>query len=101
MIIYSVTVTIDGSIEPQWLPWMKDIHIPDVMSTGYFSSVRFTRLLDPEPEEGTATFNIQYSCDSFERYIMYRELEAPRLQGEHTDRFKDRFVAFRTILDVL
>lgn len=101
MIIYSVTVTIDAEIESGWLPWMHRQHIPDVMSTGYFTAVQFTRLLDPAPEDGTATFNIQYSCESLERYVMYRELEAPRLQEEHTARFKDRFVAFRTILDVL
>lgn len=101
MIIYSVTVTIDAEVESAWLPWMHRQHIPDVMATGYFTSVQFTRLLEPEPEEGTATFNIQYACDSLERYVMYRELESPRLQAEHTERFKDRFVAFRTILEVL
>ena len=36
MIIYNVTVSIDKEIEKQWLDWMKNTHIPDVMNTALF-----------------------------------------------------------------
>jgi hypothetical protein len=29
----------------------------------------------------------------------YQEIEAPALQADHNQRYKDKFVAFRTILE--
>ncbi|MBT6516091.1 MAG: DUF4286 family protein, partial [Crocinitomicaceae bacterium] len=36
MIVYSVTVKVNQEIEENWLRWMKEVHIPDVMATGFF-----------------------------------------------------------------
>ena len=37
MIIYNITVSIiDQNIHQNWLKWMKEIHIPEVMDTGFF-----------------------------------------------------------------
>lgn len=98
MIIYSVTVTIDNGVETDWVAWMRTQHIPDVMETGCFVAAHLHRLLDPMPETGLSTFNVQYECASMEAYEAYQSLHAPRLQFEHTMRYKDRFVAFRTLL---
>ena len=101
MIIYSVTVTIDASIEGDWLPWMREVHIPDVMATGYFVERSMQRLLDPKPDKGTATFNIQYLCKSMAELEAYQKNAAEALQKDHTERYKGRFAAFRTLLERL
>ena len=98
MIIYSVTVTVDNAVETDWVAWMRTKHIPDVMETGYFLAAHIHRLMDPAPEAGASTFNIQYECESIKTYEEYRDNAAARLQQEHLARYKDRFVAFRTIL---
>ena len=98
MIIYSVTVSIDQTIETDWREWMQNVHIPDVMDTGFFEASHFQKLLEPQPEPGLATYNIQYDCLSMAQYHRYLETSAPALQADHTNRYKDRFVAFRTIL---
>lgn len=98
MIIYSVTVSIDKAIEEDWLNWMKGKHIPDVMATGHFESWNMQMLLDPEPAPGQATYNIQYECVELSHLELYQENHAPQLQAEHTNRYKDRFAAFRTLL---
>ena len=36
MIIYNVTVNVDEDVLSQWLRWMSENHIPDVMKTGLF-----------------------------------------------------------------
>jgi hypothetical protein len=33
MIVYNVTVNIDGAVEQEWLKWMKEVHIPEVLAT--------------------------------------------------------------------
>ena len=100
MIIYSVTVSIDVQIEADWVQWMKEVHIPDVMATGLFLGQNMHRLIDPPPHTpGTATYNIQYELASMPDYVNYQENHAAALQEDHTSRYKDRFVAFRTILE--
>ena len=98
MIIYSVTITLDLAIENEWRQWMEGVHIPDVMKSGYFSESHFHQLLVPEPEAGVVTYNVQYVCANMADYETYQEKAAPALQKDHNDRFKGRFVAFRTLL---
>ena len=80
---------------------MEQTHIPDVMRTGCFSSYVLQEVTDPPPQTGSYTFNVQYACESVEQYQRYLNQFAPKLQKEHTDRYKDKFVAFRTLLERL
>jgi Domain of unknown function (DUF4286) len=98
MVIYSVTVNVDDSIVHDWVRWMKHIHIPDVMATGCFTAYGFHQLMDPVPEEGTQTYNIQYACPNYEVLANYRETFAPDLQAEVSKRYEGKFFAFRTVL---
>ncbi len=99
MIIYNVTINIDDESHYQWLKWMQQDHIPAVLSTGLFTGYRICRLLEVD-DEG-ATYSIQYSCNSLVEYNEYKDKHAPRLQKEFNDKFKDRFTAFRTLLEVV
>lgn len=100
MIIYNVTVNIDNDIHSDWLNWMRDIHIPEVMATGSFVENRILKLVGDE-DSGGHTYAIQYTCESMETYNLYQEKFAPALQKAHADRYNDKFVAFRTLLEVI
>ncbi len=97
MIIYNVTVKIDLSIHDEWLTWMKGKHIPDVLATGFFHDSRMMRLLEQDESDGI-TYAIQYRAASMEDLVSYQQQAAPALQAEHSERYGDKFVAFRTIL---
>lgn len=97
MIIYNVTVKISHEKHDDWLKWMKEVHVPDVMATKLFSKHVFSKVL-VDDEEGT-NYSIQYYCESMEVLNQYQEIFAPKLQAEHTIRYKDHFVAFRTLLE--
>ena len=97
MIVYNVTVKIDPSVHDVWLKWMKEHHIPDVMKTGFFFDHKMYRLMELNEADGI-TYAIQYFCDSFENYLQYQKDFAPRLQQEHEHKFKNQFVAFRTLM---
>ena len=101
MIIYNVTVKIDSQIEAEWLSWMKEIHIPEVIATGCFSDHKMMRLLDPPPDEHGATYAVQYFCHDMKILNRYWRDFAPSLQAAHTDRYKGRFGAFRTIMELV
>ena len=70
MIIYNVTINIDNSVQDEWLRWMKDKHIPDVLKTGLFTRNTILKVLGDE-DSGGHTYSIQYTCasmDDFNRY---------------------------------
>ena len=100
MIIYNVTVNIDYDVHDEWLQWMKEVHIPDVMATGFFIDSKISRILSGE-EEGGKTYSFMYTCQDMATYERYQKEAAPALQADHTKRYQGKFGAFRTILEVV
>lgn len=100
MIIYNVTVNIDNAVAVEWLHWMQEVHIPAVMATGMFLENHIYRVLADEDSGGT-TYAIQYYCEDMVTYENYRNVFAPALQSEVTRRYTDKFLAFRTLLEVV
>ncbi len=99
MILYNVTVNIDLSVHDEWLQWMKEVHIPDVMATGLFLENKMCRI--HAEEEGGKSYSIQYLAKSWAEYNQYQEIFAPKLQREHTLKYQGKFAAFRTLLEVV
>ncbi len=100
MIIYNVTIKLEFAIHREWLDYMKEVHVPDVMNTGMFQSHRICRLIDPADKDGF-TYAIQYFAKDIGKIKEYQDRFAPDLQKDHNDRFKDQFVAFRTLLKIV
>ena len=70
MIIYNVTTNIQESVHDQWLTWMQEKHIPEVLATGKFTSARIVRVLIEE-EMGGMTYAVQYAPKSKELLQKY------------------------------
>lgn len=99
MIIYNVTINIDHEVHDEWLQWMKEVHIPDVMKTGLFLENKICRI--HAEEEGGRSYSIQYTLNSWSDFETYQQEHAHALQKDHTDRYNGRFAAFRTMLEVV
>ena len=100
MIIYNVTVNIEEAYHDDWLRWMKEVHIPDVMRTGKFTGNQILRIIGDE-DSGGKTYSIQYTCKNMSDFLEYEHEHAQALRAEHTARYKDKFVAFRTLLETV
>ena len=98
MVYYSVTVRVDPDVNDDWLEWMHQKHVPDVLKTGLFTGHRFCRLLRQDETEGI-TYSIQYSCETLDDYENYAQNHAKSLQQTHQERYKDKVVAFRTLME--
>ena len=100
MIIYNITVNIEESVENEWLIWMKQIHIPKMMKTGIFTDSKMSKVL-VEEQMGGITYSIQYSCLNNEKLTDYQTRYAPKLEEEHAAKYDGKFVAFKTLLEVV
>ena len=98
MIIYSVTSSVMIPREQEWVKWMAETHIPEMMDTGFFTEFHFSKLLDPQPEGGVSTYNVQYMLDNFSDYHYYITQKAPILREKHKEAFGAHVVSFRTVL---
>ena len=100
MIIYNVTTNIHESVHDQWMTWMQEKHINDVLATGKFSSARMVKVLIEE-EMGGVTYSIQYITENKETLQRYYDEDAPRLREEAMALFGDKMLAFRTELELI
>ena len=99
MIIYNVTCSVDPSVSEEWLQWMRETHIPDVMESGIFKAAQINKVLSEK--DGGITYAIQYSCESMKDLHHYQVNFAPQLQRKHSQRYGDKVVSFRTLLEVV
>jgi len=97
MFLYNVTLILEDAAAEEWLQWMQDIHIPEVMATGLFVSNRLLKVVD-SPNEGV-TYCTQYVVETLDNYNKYQETFAPALQAELNEKFKNRFVAYRSLME--
>jgi hypothetical protein len=97
MYIYNITTKVDNNIADEWKHWQKQTHIPETMITGFFYDCRFYELLEQNDEEGM-TFVIQYFALELEDYKEYIRNHAPLLIAKAFDKWKNQFIAFRTLL---
>lgn len=100
MIIYNVTNKVNHSIAAGWLTWLKEEHIPDIINTGCFTHAVILHLLEADDTEGI-TYAIQYHSESKALYNRYSENYASRMRKRAMDKWGDKFIAFRSVMQVV
>jgi hypothetical protein len=100
MFIYNVTVSITKEAEDEWIQWMKEVHIPNVMQSGMFTSHRLFKVLSHD-DPSTSSFCTMYSLEVLDNFVRYLNEFAPAMRKEIDDKFGGRYAAFRTLLEEL
>lgn len=100
MIIYNVTIKVHGSIKEDWLLWLKEEHIPDVIQTGCFTHAVILRLIEVDDTEGP-TYAVQYYAESKGLYNNYIENHAAAMRQKGFDKWGSAFIAFRSVMQVV
>ncbi len=99
MILYSVTIIVKKDIEEEWKKWMSQIHLSDVMKTGYFNEYKFYKISIPAGLPDESTYVVHYKCKNINDYVEYAQKEAHRLREEHALKFPGKFTAARAIME--
>ena len=97
MFVYNTTIKVDNNIEEEWLQWQKEIHIPEILATGFFYDHRFFKLLEQDESEGK-TYVIQYFSLEKKHYEEYIHHYAPSLREKAFQKWGNQFISFRTLL---
>ena len=100
MIIYNVTVKVDHSIADDWLSWLQQEHIPDIIATECFTDARILRLLEVDESDGI-TYAVQYHANSKALYNRYIKQYSNEMRNKSTEKWGDKFVAFRSVMQIV
>jgi len=97
MIIYNVTMAVEVAIHDEWIEWMANEHIPEVMATRKFVDVKMYKVL--LEKEDNITYSVQYFAESLAQVQLYLAEHAHELQAKHQQKYANKVVAFRTVLE--
>lgn len=100
MILYNITTNVTPDIEGDFVQWMKSVHIPEVLETGIFLEHKFYKLLH-ESEDGSINYSIQFFTESMEKMMEYEHRHAPGLRAKTRERYQDKAVSFRSLLETV
>ncbi|MDT0605856.1 DUF4286 family protein [Croceitalea rosinachiae] len=100
MIIYNVTINIDESVHDDWLQWMKEKHIPDMLATKKFNAAKMCKIM-VEEDMGGITYSVQYATKDKKTLDLYYKEDAAIMRSKGLKLFADKFVAFRTELEII
>ena len=100
MFVYNVTIKVREEIKKEWLQWLQEIHIPEVLATGCFYKATILQLLEIDDSEGP-TYAVQYKAESKGAYNQYVDKYAAALKQKSYDKWGDAFIAFRSVMQVV
>jgi len=100
MIIYNITTKVHHSIAAEWLQWVINIHVKDVMESECFSEYKIVKLLEVDEIEGP-TFAVQFFAESKGLYNRYIEKFAGEMRKRSFDKWGDKFISIRTVMQIV
>jgi hypothetical protein len=92
-ILYRVTVVVDEDVRADWVAWMSDVHVPDVLMEPGFERAEILR-----DEADASRFVIDYRVQDRAALDRYFAEAAPRLRVEHEARYQGKARASREVL---
>ena len=98
MILFNITVNISQAAEKDWLRFMKEVHIPEIMASGLPLETKLLRLLTEIDNEGV-TYTNQFIFRKMEDFLAYQTNYQAELQDKHHQKFNGQYVSFRTLLE--
>jgi hypothetical protein len=94
MIIYEITATVRDNLIEEYEKYMREIHIPDLLATGFFSGARIARSAENR-------YRIQYEAHDQKALDEYLETEAARLRADFLAHFAEGIELTRENWEVL
>ncbi|MBR9859897.1 DUF4286 family protein [bacterium] len=101
MIVYNVTLAIQPDTEQEFMDWLREIHLPEVLETGLFLKAEIFKIIENPDERIHNSYAVQYQLESWENYIKYRDNHAAALQAKTKEKYGDKVLSFRTFLEKL
>ncbi len=100
MLIYNTTYHIEEKSVKNFLIWLQEHFIPEILKTGMLSNPRLTEVLSNK-EDGSSSFSLQLEVEDSKTLHAWYSQHGVKLNEEIVNIFKDDVVGFPTLLEVI
>ena len=100
MIIYNITTKVHSAIANEWLQWLKEFHVKEILNTGCFTNFKIVKLLEIDEEEGP-TYALQLYAESKAIYNQYVEKFAGKMRQQAFDKWGNKFISIRSVMQIV
>lgn len=100
MYVYNITTNIQESSEENWLAWMQQTYIPEMLETGKFLSAKMCKVL-VEEDMGGVTYSVQYMVETKEALESFYEENSVNMKNKMNSKFAGQFVYFETEMKLI
>ncbi len=94
MTVYEITTSVRHELIEKYEDYMQESHIPDLIATGYFESVEFSRI-------SKGNYRVRYLAKDRAALEKYFQSDAERLRKDFTAHFPEGVRVSREILEIL
>ena len=99
MFVYNITFNVEPPIESEWLEWMKNEHILDILGTQHFTEYRILRLINEHPDASGTTYAVQFTATNIDHVQQYLANQGTILQNELRAKFGEKVLSFTSLLE--
>lgn len=99
MLIYNITFLVADTSLSRWLSWVKNQHIPNMLSSGSMSKPQLAKILNENGQEGTS-FSVQFHVGNMAILEEWHQKHAQALQQECSRLFGEEVLFFATVLEL-
>ena len=100
MLIYNVTSHVEPKIEKEWLLWMKQKHLSEMLATQKLSKAKIFKIIS-DLDHGGVSYAVQYHCENKNTLDEYLKNDAKDLQKKENEKFGKSILFFRTELQLI
>jgi antibiotic biosynthesis monooxygenase (ABM) superfamily enzyme len=99
MIIFNTTYKVADDLESDWLQWVRDTHIPFMLSTG-FAQPQIMRIAESHDTHGTS-YAVQFLIDNTESLENWKRDYMDAFHHYGREKFGDKFLYMCTALEII
>lgn len=98
MIIYNTTYHVDDKIHAEYLSFVREVFIPQIVGTGILKEARLSRIVDDRNEPG-ASYSLQFRVENVETLTNWLNEHGEKLNDELFSQFGHGLAGFVTLLE--
>ncbi|MCD8261046.1 MAG: DUF4286 family protein [Bacteroides sp.] len=100
MLVYNTTFHVYYEVEKNFVIWIQESYIPEIIQGGLLKSPRFMRVLSRHNDEGES-YSMQWEVESSGLLHRWHTETGVRMNGEIGRIFKNKVVGFPTLLEIV
>jgi hypothetical protein len=100
MYLFSITINIEDGVREEWLSWINTKVKVLLSDKSKVHDFRVLKILNEEPGHGS-TYSFQYHLPNLEGVDLFEEFYDQEVAADMYRFYKEKFVEFRTRLEVI